>query len=313
MKVALILVLVLLAIPPTSVASAGYGLPARSDHPLDQGNPNNFVAKGSTQGAAFATDSSGAFDSLPQGQNSSWSGQSYGIWVAAYSEYEVQEVIHNLSGYLHSGDGVAIVLHPGGFSALNREANETHAALPGVLLRAYTSLDGGTNHPGGLSRTISKFSPLFSQLSADYEVNGPLEFSANYTRALNYFTNFSAIVRSAGFQPIAYPSGRSVLGGQYGWNYGGFANVTSGQTIETQAYCGTPWRTAVSKIWSEYNTTHVSLRTLSLQISIGRGCSEWQIIHAAKFWRQLTHGNIFFWWGPHQIRELTNILRQVEH
>jgi hypothetical protein len=245
-------------------------------------------------------------------QSQNWTGQSYGIWLAAYSGLEVREIIHNLSGYLHTGDGVAIVLHPNGFTRLNNEASEVHTALPYLTLRAYTSLDGGIDVAGGLNRTIGKFSHLFSQLSADYEVNGPLEFSGNYSHALDYFSEFSRIVRNAGFQSIAYPSGRSVLGGQYGWNYGGFANETTGQTIETQAYCGAPWKSAVSKVWSEYNSTHVSLRTLSLQLSLGRGCNEWQIIHAAKYWRQITHGNVFFWWGPQQVRELANILHQVE-
>jgi len=307
LKVGIIFVLILFALPPLGIGTA-----------------STVVAPGSTPSSHFgfngSSDIPGAADSRlgwsdgvrGASQPSTWAGESYGIWVAAYSGLEVREVIQNLSPYLHAGDGVAIVLHPGGFATLNAEAQRIHSALPNVTLRAYTSLDGGTRVAGGLNRSIGKFSHLFSQLSADYEVNGPLEFSANYTDALDYFSDFSSIARGAGYVPIAYPSGRSVLGSQYGWNYGGFANVTGGQTIETQAYCGKPWKAAVSKIWSEYNTTKVSMKTLSLQLSIGRGCSEWQIIHAAKYWRQLTHGNIFFWWGPDRVREMVNILRQVE-
>jgi hypothetical protein len=313
LKVFIFVVLVLIALPTTGLLSLGRPQPIASTPVPHTWLAPNLLPAGNSDSWRLAADQS-ANGSLPgTAALQSLPGQAYGIWLVAYSGIMIRDIIHNLSSYLHPGDGVAIVLHNGGFAKLNSQAQAVHAALPNVTLRAYTSLDGGTGLAGGLATTIGKFSPLFSQLSGDYEVNGPVEFNANYSLALSYFSNFTSIVQSAGFQSIAYPSGRSVLGHQYGWNYGGFANLTDGQTIETQAYCGHQWRNATSKVWSQYNTTNVSLRTLSLQISLGDRCNTWQAIHAAKYWRQLTRGNVFFWWGPRDVKEMVTILNQVEH
>ena len=312
MNVAVIFAVVLLAAPVTGPAHSGF------QRSFDFGSALiPWLAEGGgiglpgapTPGAQHNPGARGPSPGTTSPNSSHWA---YGIWVVAYSGIMVREIVHNLSRYLHRGDGVAIVLHNGDFAKLNSQASTIHAALPNVTLRAYTSLDGGTGVAGGLSGTIGKFSPLFTQISADYEVNGPVEFSANYSLALNYFSNFSKIVRGAGFESIAYPSGRSVLGHQYGWNYSGFAKRTDGQTIQTQAYCGAPWKRATSTVWGEYNTSGVSMETLSLQISLGSRCTEWQAIHAAKYWRQLTHGNVFFWWAPDKVDEMMTILRDVE-
>ncbi len=247
----------------------------------------------------------------------SWEGQGYGIWLVVYSQYQMRQVEQSLGKYLHPGDGIAVVLHYHGMKAFNAEGVSLHAAFPGVTLRGYTSLDGPTGLAGGLAWTIQNISPVYTQLSADYEIHGPVEFSPNFTKTLQYFQTFTKLVHQSGRLAIAYPTGRGVLG-DYSktWNYGAIANVTDGQTIETQGYCHYgKWRNATRVIWNEYNQSGQSLRTLSLQITIGNdvnACSEWGAIHAAKYWRQVAHGNIFFWWGPRDLKELEKILEYVE-
>jgi len=246
-----------------------------------------------------------------------WAGQGYGTWLVVYSNYEMLELEKYLGPFLYKGDGIAVVLHYHGLSAFNAEGRSLHTAFPNATLRGYTSLDGASGKAGGLSGVIKNISSVYTQLSADYEVNGPVEFNPNWTATQHYFQNFSSIVHKSGRIAIAYPSGRGVFG-DYSkmWNYGKIAGLTDGQTIETQGFChGGNWKAAVGHIWAEYNATKESTRTLSLQISIGKvanSCSEWAAIHAAKYWRQAAHGNIFWWWGPGNLAELIQILKIVQ-
>jgi hypothetical protein len=242
-----------------------------------------------------------------------------GIWIAVYNSQEVQAVIHHLSTDLRSGDGIAVVMSSNAskWGADNRFATELHAAFPNVTLRAYLSLDGGTGKAGGLAKTISSLSPLFTQVSADWEVNGPVEFNPTFNATMAYFHAFAQIVQPTGRAAIGYPSGRGIAGSYAAapdnWNYGSFATALNGMTIETQGLCAATgaWGPAVSEIWSQYNASHVSTDTLSLQISIGlggNGVSASQAIGCATHWRQLDGGNLFFWWEMAQLRQLETVL-----
>jgi hypothetical protein len=251
-----------------------------------------------------------------------WGGQHGGIWIADYNGIMVNMTQTALSGYLRPGDGIAVVLgNFSNFGFYNREANNLSKEFAGVTLRGYGSLDGAINRSGGLNLTIGSISPLFTQLSGDYEVNGPLEFTPNGTHAVQYFTDYSKIVRATGRLAIAYPSGRGVLGDYSGppdnWNYSAFARVTDGQTIETQGFCAgsqSSWVQATQQIWKEYNASGLSISTLSLQISLGvggNGANASQAIACAQYWRQVAHGNVFFWWGTQYEGELIQILKAL--
>ncbi len=249
-------------------------------------------------------------------------GQSEGIWVAVYNGLEVQALIHDYAGDLRAGDGIAVVMssNASAWSQDNAEAAELHQAFPSVTLRAYLSLDGGTGRAGGLASTIATLSPLFTQVSADWEVNGPVEFNPSFNASMAYFHDFAQIVRPTGREAIGYPSGRGIFGSYSGapdrWNYGTFATELNGMTIETQGLCGSSaaWASGTSKIWSQYNASHVSTETLSLQISLGtggNGVSAAQAIGCAVYWRHLDHGNVFLWWGMGQLGELGTVLRAL--
>src|SRR5579871_322342 len=97
-----------------------------------------------------------------------------GLWIAVYNGLEVQAVVHGLAGELRAGDGIAVVMgnNSSTWSQDNAFATELHQAFPNVTLRAYLSLDGGTGKAGGLATTIAGLSPLFTQVSADWEPNG---------------------------------------------------------------------------------------------------------------------------------------------
>jgi hypothetical protein len=253
---------------------------------------------------------------------SRWSGQRDGIWIADYNGIMVNLTEQDLGSYLRPGDGIAVVLgNYSNFPHYNQEAANLSREFPQVTLRGYGSLDGAINRSGGLASTIGAISPLYTQLSGDYEVNGPLEFSPNGTAAIQYFMDYAKIVRASGRDAIAYPSGRGVLGDYSGppdnWNYSSFARVTDGQTIETQGSCGgsqSSWIHTTQKIWEEYNASGLSLSTLSLQISLGNGgngANTSQAIACAQYWRQVAHGNLFFWWGPQYESELIAILQAI--
>lgn len=249
-------------------------------------------------------------------------GQTDGIWIAVYNGLEVSAVIHDLAGELRAGDGIAVVMdsNASNWNRDNEFARELHAAFPNVTLRAYLSLDGGTGRAGGLSTTIGSLSPLFTQASADWEVNGPVEFNASLSASLTYFHDFAQIVEPTGRAAIGYPSGRGIFGSYAGapdhWNYGTFATELNGMTIESQGLCAATgqWAPAVSKIWAEYNASHLSTATLSLQISLGstgNGVSASQAIGCATYWRHLDHGNLFFWWEMDQLGSLETVLRAL--
>jgi hypothetical protein len=252
----------------------------------------------------------------------SWVGQQDGIWIADYNGIMVNLTESALGSFLRPGDGIAVVLgNVSNFPYYNQEASNLSKEFPQVTLRGYGSLDGATGMAGGLARTIGMISPLYTQLSADYEVNGPVEFSPNGSAAIGYFTNYSQIVHASGRYSIAYPSGRGVLGDYSGppenWNYTSFARVTDGQTIETQGYCGgslSSWVRATQQVWKEYNASGLSISTLSLQISLGtggNGVNATQAIACAQYWRGVAHGNLFFWWGPQYEAELIQILQAI--
>lgn len=249
-------------------------------------------------------------------------GQSDGIWIAVYNGLEVNYTIHTLKSYLRPGDGVALVMHNDSrnWSMDDYFANLLHAALPGITLRAYMSLDGGTDRAGGLTTTIGDLSPNFTQASADWEVNGPVEFDPSFNATVAYFEAFSSIVRASGREAIGYPSGRGVLGDYSGpmdhWNYGSFAQYLNGMTIETQGLClnASQWPVAVSKIWREYNESGISTSSLSLQISMGvggNGVNASEASYCANYWRSVDHGNLFLWWGIPQENELLSVLRAI--
>lgn len=249
-------------------------------------------------------------------------GQSDGVWVAVYNGLEVQAVIHGLAGYLRSGDGIAVVMNhtAAGWGQDNQFASELHRAFPNVTLRAYLSLDGGTGKAGGLATTIGELSPLFTQVSADWEVNGPVEFDPSFSATMAYFHTFAQIVEPTGRAAIGYPSGRGIFGSYAGapdhWNYGTFASELNGMTIESQGLCASPgaWAPGVSKVWSQFNESQLSTRTLSLQISLGtggNGASVAQAVGCASYWRHLDQGNLFFWWELGELGSLETVLRDL--
>jgi hypothetical protein len=244
------------------------------------------------------------------------------IWIAVYNGEEVEAVLHNLTGELRAGDGIAVVMSPNAseWAQDNVYAQELHQAFPNVTLRAYLSLDGGTGRAGGLASTIGEISPLFTQLSADWEVNGPVEFNASYAASMAYFRDFAQLVEPTGRAAIGYPSGRGVSGSYAGapdnWNYGHFASELDGLTIETQGYCSSPgaWASAVSKVWSQYNASGVSTSSLSLQISLGsggNGVSAAAAIGCASYWRHLDQGNIFLWWEMSGLHALETVMKAL--
>jgi hypothetical protein len=251
-----------------------------------------------------------------------WSGQSDGIWIADYNGIMVNMTKYYLPGFIRPGDGIAVVLsNYSNFGFYDEEAQALAKEFPGVTLRGYSGLDGGDNVSGGLATTIKAISPLYTQLSGDYEVNGPIEFNPNGTAGVQYFQQFSDIVHASGRVAIAYPSGRGVLGDYSGppdnWNYSDFARATDGQTIETQGFCASSqssWVRATQQIWREYNASGLSTSTLSLQISLGiggNGANASQAIACANYWRQVAHGNLFFWWGPQYEGELIEVLEGI--
>ena len=251
----------------------------------------------------------------------SW-GQTDAVWIAVYNGFEVNFTITQLGGLLHPGDGITVVMfnNSENWSLDNYYAGLLHAAFPGVILRAHMNLDGGTGRAGGLSSTIHELSPLFTQASADWEINGPVEFNASFNSTLAYFDSFASIVRNSGRAAIGYPSGRGVLGDYslpaYHWDYGVLAKHLDGMTIETQSLClnASEWPPGMSKIWSEYNASGESIRTLSLQISLGsawNGVNATEASYCAKYWRTLSHGNLFLWWGGEQNQDLVTVLRAI--
>ncbi len=246
-----------------------------------------------------------------------------GIWIAVYNGLEVSAAIHDLSGLLGPGDGIAVVMsaNASAWGQDNQFATELHQAFPGVTLRAYLSLDGGTGRAGGLASTVGTLSPLFTQVSADWEVHGPVEFNPSYSATMAYFQEFAQIVQPTGRAAIGYPSGRGVFGSYAGapdrWNYGKFATELNGMTIETQGYCSSlaSWAPAVQKIWSQYNASGVPTSNLSLQISLGsggNGVSVVQAVQCATYWRQVDRGNVFLWWEMGQLTGLETVLRTLE-
>lgn len=248
--------------------------------------------------------------------------QSEGIWIAVYNGLEVQAVIHGLSGYLRTGDGIAVVMS-GNASAWSQDdqfATELHQAFPTVTLRAYLSLDGGTGRAGGLAATIGELSPVFTQVSADWEDHGPVEFSPSFSATMAYFHDFAQVVRPTGRVAIGYPSGRGIVGtyasAPDNWNYGAFATELNGMTIESQSFCASPgaWAHAVGKVWSQYNGSGLSTATLSLQISLGsggNGVSSAQAVGCATYWRQIDAGNVFLWWEMSGFSHLQTVLRDL--
>jgi hypothetical protein len=255
-----------------------------------------------------------------------WPGQSGAVWIEENNAEMVGITETVLAQYLRPGDGIAVLLHNASdFAADNARALQLHQAFPSVILRGMTTLDGGTGSAGGLRTTIGSISPLFSQLSADYENNGPVEFSPNGTAALNYFANFSQLVHG-GNPPryaVGYLSGRGVLGDYSGppdnWDYGQFASVLNGMTIETQSLCanGTAsWDKGVTKIMAEYEKDDLSLATLTLQITVGpgwfeNGVSASQAISCANYWRNVGPGNILIWWSPSYLAQVTELLQGI--
>lgn len=249
-------------------------------------------------------------------------GQSDGVWIAVYDGIMVNYTIRTLAPYLRPGDGVALVMgnSSANFSMDNYYGELLHQALPFVTLRAYMSLDGGTGRAGGLASTIGEISPVFTEVSGDWEVHGPVEFNASYNATLGAFQEFASIVRGSGRLAIGYPSGRGILGdysgAPYDWNYGTFARYLDGMTIESQGLCvnHTQWPEAVSKVWGEYNASGVSTSTLSLQISLGsggNGVNATEASYCANYWRGVDHGNVFLWWGPDLGPSVVDILQAI--
>lgn len=248
--------------------------------------------------------------------------QTDGIWIAVYNGLEVQATLQHLGGYLRAGDGIAVVMssNASAWGQDDQFASELHKAFPNVTLRAYLSLDGGTGKAGGLATTIDELSPLFTQVSADWEPNGPVEFDPSLSASMTYFHDFAQIVQPTGRAAIGYPSGRGIFGTFAGapddWNYGTFATELNGMTIETQGLCASPgaWAPAVGKVWSQYNASNLSTSTLSLQISLGsggNGVSASQAIGCASYWRQQDRGNVFFWWEMSELGGLETVLRAL--
>jgi hypothetical protein len=71
---------------------------------------------------------------------------------------------------------------------------------------------------------------------------------------------------------------------------------------------------ATQKVWAEYNASGRSIATLSLQISLGiggNGVNASEAIACAHYWRQVAHGNLFFWWSVALEGELIQILKAI--
>ena len=247
--------------------------------------------------------------------------QSDGVWIAVYNGQEVQAVIHDLAGHLRAGDGIAVVMsaNASGWAQDDHFAALLHRAFPNVTLRAYLSLDGGTGRAGGLASTIGLLSPLFTQVSADWELHGPVEFDPSRPATMAYFHAFARIVQPTGRAAIGYPSGRGISGSYAGapdrWDYGLFATALDGQTVETQGLCASGgWMHAVQKLWNQYNASGVPTSTLSVQISLGpggNGVSAARAIGCAQSWRALDHGNVFLWWEMSQLGSLETVLNAL--
>jgi hypothetical protein len=234
----------------------------------------------------------------------------------------VNYTIQSLGPYLRPGDGIAVVMGGSGanWSHDTAFAQQLHDAYPNVTLRAYMSLDGGTGRAGGLASTIGNVSPLYTQASADWEINGPVEFNPSYNATIAYFDAFASIVRPTGRMAIGYPSGRGVIGDYSGtqdhWDYGQFARHLDGMTIETQGLCvnQSQWPIAVSKVWGEYNGSGLTTDSLSLQISLGtggNGVDAGRASYCANYWRQVHHGSVFLWWSVAEEPALLDVLRAI--
>lgn len=257
-----------------------------------------------------------------------WKGQTNAVWIADYNSQMVQMTESNLSQYLRPGDGIALVMNNlSNWPAMNGAAQTLSQKFPDLLLRAYSGLDGGTGTAGGLSSSIGQLSPLFTQVSADYEVNGPLEFNPNGTWATTYFSNFSSIVHSAAPArfAIGYPSGRGVLGDYSGppdnWNYGEFQakGGLDGMTVETQMYCMegySEWEAAAQRLVTQYESYGLNLHTLSVQISVGgggNGALYPETAFCASYWiaNSAGSGNIFIWWSPSELGQVIQLLQSI--
>ncbi len=162
--------------------------------------------------------------------------------------------------------------HTPDIATLNAWAQELSPRLPsGVMLTVRVE------SLASVKVAARSLSPLFQGIMVDYEPS-PIFFPTwtwNFTTALGYYGEATAICHEYHRLSFAYPSGRPLLEGDlqpYHWSYGALAKVVDFVDVEAQSDAGhSKWPAAISKLVAQFANASVPLGLLTVQLSLGSG------------------------------------------
>jgi len=225
--------------------------------------------------------------------------------VEVYNLEGVRELLGPALPYLESGDtvdlGRALANGTPDISTLNSWASQLAARLPsGILLTARVE------SLGSVRIASQELSPLFRGLTIDYEPDPAFfpNWTWNFSTALSYYQNATAICHQFGRLAIAYPSGRPLRESdlqKYNWDYAAIARTADLMKVETQDYGNlSKWPLAIGKLETQFSNDSVSLGRLTTQISVGSGGNAVNAsvtVSDIRFALNQSVRSIYVWWA----------------
>jgi hypothetical protein len=206
--------------------------------------------------------------------------------LEAFNPGQVDEILGPDLPYVSAGDTIDLGAHflnnTPDIPVLNAWANQLHAALPSGV-----NLTARVESLANVRLAAEGLSPYFSGIAVDYEPDTSFfpNWTWNFSTALSYYENATAICHSYGRLAIAYPTGRPLNESDlepYHWDYARIAAVVDAEKIETQSWAApSDWAIATAKLVSEFAQDDVSLARLTVQITVGLAGHDVNVVNAS--------------------------------